>query len=385
MPITAYYFYSVSVAGVITNLVVLPLTPIVVISGIVSAILGVFSHSLGVIASFPAVEVLEIYDVVLKAVSSASFLNGITGRPSVVMCIIYYAVLLFLIKGDKRKAAIKSAVVLCLTVMVAVPVADRFIFKNVEVTFLDVGQGDCTVITDYNNNTYVIDAGGNSYYDEGENTGERYVYPYLQYKGTEEIDILFISHPDYDHAMGSLELMDKCSVSKIVFADFDYEESELYDRLIRKAKHKDIEIVYISEGHKFIEGDLVFECMYPEKYMEGDDNEGSMVIKFTYKDFSALFTGDLGIAQEVNLMDNNIKADVLKVAHHGSAYSTSEEFVEAVGCKIAVIQAGKNNIYGHPSEEVLERLEDKEVFVTGYDGAVTVKTNGKGYSVKTEK
>ena len=80
------------------------------------------------------------------------------------------------------------------------------------------------------------------------------------------------------------------------------------------------------------------------------------VLKFTYKDFSTLFTGDLGIAQEVNLMDNNIKADVLKVAHHGSVYSTSKEFVDAVDCDIAVIPAGKNNIYGHPTEEVLERL-----------------------------
>ena len=385
LPITAYYFYSVSVAGVLTNLVVLPLTPVVVISGIVSAVMGVFGTTLGVVAALPAVAVLKVYDIVLNAVSTISLLNGITGRPSVFMCVIYYAVLILLIKGDKRKTVVKSAIVLCLTVMAAVPVADRFVLKNVEVVFLDVGQGDCAVITDYKNNTYVVDTGGNWYYDEDENTGSRYVYPYLQYKGTEEIDILFISHPDYDHAMGSLELMDKCTISKIVFADFDYTENELYNRIIEKANDKNVEITYVSEGDKVIEDDLIFECMYPQKGMEGDDNEGSMVLKFTYKDFSVLFTGDLGIAQEVNLMDNNIEADVLKVAHHGSAYSTSKDFIDAVNCDIAVIPAGKNNIYGHPTEEVLERLEGKEVFVTGYDGAVTVKTNGKDYNVKTEK
>ncbi len=387
LPITAYYFYSVSIAGIITNLVVLPLTPVVVVSGILSSVAGLFNVMLGTFVGLPALAVLKIYEVVLSFAASVPFLNSLTGQIDILLCIFYYVALVLIITNTGKDRRIKLVSAVCVLCMFGLIVSDRFLFRNAEIAFMDVGQGDCAVITDHNKNVFVIDTGGALYYDEEENTGKRFIYPYLQYKGIDEVDMLFISHPDTDHALGSLSLMDTVKVEEIIFADFDYEESELYDKIIRKAKDTGTKIRFIEAGDVKSKGEMVFECLYPFEDSKGDDNAGSMVIKFTYNDFSVLFTGDLGIAQERIIIDNNIDvgADVLKVSHHGSKYSTSEEFVEAVGCDIAVISAGKNNYYGHPHSETMERLKETESFVTAFDGAVVIKTNGDKYSVETMK
>lgn len=201
------------------------------------------------------------------------------------------------------------------------------------------------------------------------------------------MDVLFISHPDTDHALGSLSLMDNVKVKEIVFADFNYKESELYDKIVRKARRNGTKISFMESGDKISNGEMVFECLYPFDDSKGSDNAGSMVIRFTYNDFSVLFTGDLGIAQEKIIIDNNIdvSADVLKVAHHGSKYSTGEEFIEAVDCDAAVISAGENNYYGHPDSEVMKRLEGINSYVTSVNGAVLIKTDGDDYTVSTMK
>ncbi len=387
LPITAYYFYSVSIAGIITNLVVLPLTPVVVVSGIISAVVGFFNTLLGGFVGLPALAVLKIYEIVLSLAASVPFLNGLTGKIDVLLCLLYYTALILIVTNKKKDRRIKLVSGVCILCMLFIVGADRFIFKNAEIAFMDVGQGDCTVITDYNKNAYVIDTGGIWYYDEEENTGKRIIYPYLQYKGIDEVDVLFISHPDSDHALGSLSLMDNVKVKEIVFADFNYEESELYDKIVRKARRNGAKISFMENGDKISNGEMVFECLYPFDDSEGSDNAGSLVIRFTYNDFSVLFTGDLGIAQEKIIIDNNIdvSADILKVAHHGSKYSTGEDFIEAVGCDVAVISAGENNYYGHPDSEVMKRLEGINNYVTSVNGAVLIKTDGDGYTVSTMK
>lgn len=386
LPITAYYFYSVSLAGIITNLVILPLTPIVVIGGILSSVVGIFFEGAGTFLAGSVAAVLQIYKFVLSLAGEIEFLNIITGRPPVYLCVIYYAgvIILTTMKDFKAKSLLLPTGLLAAFVIISF---NGRILKNTEIAFLDVGQGDSAVITDYSGNTFVIDTGGSWVYDEEDNTGVRFVYPYLQYKGKNSIDVLFISHPDSDHALGSLGLLDKCDVKKLVFADFDYEQSKLYDRIIEKAAQNETELVFVSAGDIIKFGDISFECIYPYEDSTGDDNDGSMVLKFTYGNFSVLFTGDLGKEQEEILLENDadLSADVLKVAHHGSKYSTSEEFVSAVGFSEAIISVGENNTYGHPHEEVLKVLSGKNVYATDECGAVIIKTNGEKYGIKTVK
>lgn len=386
LPITAYYFYNVSFAGIITNLIILPLTPFVVVFGIISAGLGVISVGLGTFFAGTAAAVLWLYKAVLMLVSAIPFLNFTVGRPSVILCAAFYAALILIITNKFNRKSYKLAAGICTAAMFVMLVSNKAFFKNTEIAFLDVGQGDSAVITDYNGNVFVVDTGGKMM-NEDENTGVRYVYPYLKYKGIDAIDVLFISHPDMDHALGSIGLMDVCSIEKIVFADFDYEESELYDKIIEKAAEKGTEVAFMTAGDSIICGEMMFDCIYPYDGAGGSDNDGSLVVKFTYNDFSALFMGDLGIEKEKLMVDNgvDVSADVLKVSHHGSKYSTSEEFAEAVGCECAVISAGENNTYGHPHKEVMDIFDDADCFVTAKNGAVIVRTNGKDYSVKTMK
>ncbi len=387
LPVTAYCFYNVSFAGILTNVIILPLTPIVVIFGILSAVMGVISVPLGVFFAGSAAVVLKIYDIVLKAVSAVPFLNIMTGRPGIAFCALYYVTIIIIITNLKNKRSIKAISGLCAAMLFISVISNKVFLKDVEIAFLDVGQGDCAVITDYNKNAFIIDTGGNWYYEDDENTGVRYIYPYLQYKGIKDIEVLFVSHPDIDHILGSIGLMDVCDISKIVLADFEYEKSEVYDRMIKKAEEKGIEILRVTAGDRISAGDIVFDCIYPYAGARGDDNAGSLVLKFTYDEFSALFMGDLGIAQEEIIIDNNIdiRSDILKVAHHGSKHSTGEKFVEAVDCDYAVISSGKNNIYDHPHDETMERLSDATKLVTADNGAIIIKTNGNDYTVKTMK
>ncbi len=387
LPITAYYFYNVSLAGIITNLVVLPLTPVIVIFGIISAVVGISSEVLGTFFAGSVAAVLWFYEAVLEVVTKIDFLNVITGRPNIVFCIAYYSVLIVVMTNIKNRISAKIICIMATTAMVFMLVSGRTFYESTEIAFLDVGQGDCAVITDKDGGTFVIDTGGSWFYDEDDGTGKRYVYPYLQYKGRSSIDVLFISHPDSDHAQGSLGLMEMIDVEKIVFANYDYEESELYDKIIETAEKTDTEIEFVSAGDKMTFGDLDFECLYPFEGSGGETNAGSMVIKLIYGDFSVLFTGDVGFREEIEMINNGVdlSADVLKVAHHGSKYSTADYFVSEVGCKCAVISVGANNNYGHPSEEVLETLSDVNVYETDNYGAVIISTDGEDYKIRTMK
>ena len=141
----------------------------------------------------------------------------------------------------------------------------------------------------------------------------------------------------------------------------------------------------MSAGDRVVCGDIEFECIYPVEGLGGEGNGGSLALKLKYGEFSAVFTGDLGFDEEKNMMAMGVDldSDILKLGHHGSSYSSSREFIEEVSPDFAVISAGKNNIYGHPDEETLKRLGDTEYFITYENGAVTVTTDGREYSIKT--
>lgn len=385
LPITAYCFYDVSVAGIITNLIILPLTPALVILGIISAVTGLMSVPIGVFFGGVPFIVLRLYEFILKAASAIPFFNILTGRPSLPMCALFYAAVILLTVNAKNRVRLKKLSAVCFAAVLLITAYNGIFRKNIDITYLYVGQGDCTVITDYRKNVVVIDTGGSAFYGENDNTGRRYIYPYLQYKGIEDIEMLFITHPDIDHSLGSLELMDVCGIKTIVLSDYGFEDNELYDKIVKKAEEKNINIEYMSAGDTIVCGDMEIDCMYPFKGNSGENNAGSLLLKLRYGDFSAIFTGDLGTQEEKSIISAgmDVDSDILKLGHHGSKYSSSEEFIEAVSPEYAVISAGKNNIYGHPDKSVIERLRDTEYFITYETGAVTVTTDGYGYSVKT--
>ena len=234
--------------------------------------------------------------------------------------------------------------------------------KDLEIHFLDVGQGDACFIITPNHKTILIDGGGStsSSFDVGKDT----LIPYLLDRGYTKLDYVFISHFDQDHVGGILSLLEELKVGQI-FVSKQEEESENYEEFLGRVKEKNLQVREVKKGDKITIGDVTFHILWPiEKQIEENQlNNNAMVMKLQYKEFSMLFTGDIEEVAEKKILDtyNNdldiLKATVLKVAHHGSKSSSTEEFLKAVNSKVAIIGVGENNMFGHPSDVVLERLQ----------------------------
>ena len=258
--------------------------------------------------------------------------------------------------------------------------------QNLNIYFIDVGQGDCTVIQTPNGNNIIIDGGeGNTEkYDYGKNV----VLPYLLDRKIKRIDYMIISHCDSDHIGGLFEVLKELKVEKILIG-IQPEISEQFEELVKVANNKKIEIFFLQSGDKIkIENNLEIEVLWPNKenlIQENALNNNSLVFKLIYNKLSILFTGDIEkIAEEtiLDLYSNNLtilKSDILKVAHHGSKTSSIIEFLEIINPKIALIGVGKDNKFGHPNKEILERLNDSEIEIyrTDIDGEINISIDGK--------
>lgn len=306
---------------------------------------------------------------------------------------------------------------------------------ELQVTFLDVGQGDCIFLQTENGDSYLTDGGSSSV----SKVGKYRMIPFLKYQGASQIKAVFVSHADSDHYNGIAELLEQAElegirVENLVLTDIADEcRSEGYEELVELAGQNGITVQFLHEGQQLQDGELLFQCLHPSKgYRAEDLNETSMVLFVTYREFSMLLTGDVqgageehltqelqdwkepGVTQmqdvirisgeeesmeEESIEDERIEGQIeekrpqnkmganhteteltiLKVAHHGSKNSTSEEFLKAANPKLAIISCGEGNRYGHPHEETLERLDKVDVpwFCTKDYGAITVTVDDK--------
>ncbi len=306
---------------------------------------------------------------------------------------------------------------------------------ELQVTFLDVGQGDCIFLQTENGDSYLTDGGSSSV----SKVGKYRMIPFLKYQGASQIKAVFVSHADSDHYNGIAELLEQAElegirVENLVLTDIAHEcRSEGYEELVELAGQNGITVQLLHEGQQLQDGELLFQCLHPSKgYRAEDLNETSMVLLVTYREFSMLLTGDVqgageehltqelqdwkepGVTQmqdvirisgeeesmeEESIEDERIEGQIeekrpqnkmganhteteltiLKVAHHGSKNSTSEEFLKAANPKLAIISCGEGNRYGHPHEETLERLEKVDIpwFCTKDYGAITVTVDDK--------
>ena len=234
--------------------------------------------------------------------------------------------------------------------------------RGIEIHFLDVGQGDSCFIITPKRKTILIDGGGSTSntFDVGKDT----LIPYVLDKGYKKIDYIFISHFDQDHVGGVLSILEELKVGKI-FITKQGEESENYNRFLELINQKNLNVQTVKAGDIIKIEDLEFRILWPvEKHInENILNNNAMVMKLSYKKFSMLFTGDIEEVAEKKILETYqnhkelLKATVLKVAHHGSKSSSTEEFIKNANSKIAIIGVGENNLFGHPNSQVLERLQ----------------------------
>lgn len=241
----------------------------------------------------------------------------------------------------------------------------RILPKNLTISFIDVGQGDCTLITTPNHKTILIDGGGSS--DTEYDVGKKVLLPYLLQHHIKQIDWILISHFDTDHSQGLVPIMKELKVKHIIIGK-QFGDSENYKEFVGLVKEKNINVNVVEARQRIkIEKNLYFDILWPssnEMINENVINNNSLICRLEYRNFSMLFTGDMeekaekAILQKYKDNKNMLNATVLKVAHHGSKTSSSQSFLETVQPKIALIGVGKNNTFGHPNDMVIQRLED---------------------------
>ncbi len=387
LPLQMWFFYQIPLYAVLLNLLVIPLMSLLLPSGIMLLIFGGATSNVRYPITATLVKgagdliagILSVYD---NACSIAAELPGallVTGRPALWRVICYFGILLLTVIRQKKLSLKKKWLLVAGAVVLLMWPAP----KQGSITFLDVGQGDSIHIQSESGNHYLIDGGSSTVSD----VGEYRILPYLKYRGVRELEAVFITHPDEDHCNGILELLllapgEGISIRKLCLPDIDRAaRTEAYEKLVAAAEQAKVPVVYFSEGMTLQDGKLSLQCLHPyQGYVSNNENAYSLVLLMRYGEFEALFTGDVekeGEEELIQVLREEIQTsvEVLKVAHHGSRYSTSETFLSLIQPKVAVISCGKNNSYGHPHEETMERLSavGSRVLVTSDSGAITLK------------
>lgn len=394
MPIMAYHFSTISITFIISNILAGPILGIIVILGFIYCIFSIVFSPISLILSFILKIFLNILIEITNICSKLPFSKIYVKTPSLLLICAYYSCIFINLKFEfkniickLKKIGYKKIISIILIVLLIFQII-KIIPKDLKINFIDVGQGDSTLIVTPKNKTILIDGGGssNSNYDVGKKT----LLPYLLDRGITKIDYIIISHFDTDHATGVAQILGKIDVSSIILTR-QLEENDTYRHILSIAKEKKIKLIYVKEGDVLKIGGVKISIIHPENKLMINNpmNNNSIVCKVEYNSFSMLLTGDIEMeAEELILRKNiNLKADVLKVAHHGSKTSTTEEFLKAVNPKVALIGVGKNNNFGHPSNEVVQRLKENgtRIYRTDENGEISITVNKKGRIIKIQK
>lgn len=379
LPIALHTYGEVSLAGVILNLLVLPTSGIVLASGIFALPVGIFVIEIAKRVVFPGKCVLFFYEKLCEVVGWIPHSTWIAGSPQLWQCAVYYVMLGVAFTGVKwgKKAA---SVALVIFAVVFLGYHSR---NGLTITCLDIGQGDCCVLKMPGGENFLIDGGSSN----KKNTAVYQILPYLKNQGIAILDGIFVSHTDQDHISGIEELLELCAqklttvrVKNLILPDWDTTGGE-YEKLKMLAEQTGIRVQTVREGNLLKAKEAQIEILAPENGADGSDtNEDGMVMKVHFGKFRGLFTGDIGAETEKKLLDSMEDVDFLKVAHHGSKYSTCQGFLDVVSPEIAVISCSAKNTYGHPSADTIKKLEDcgAQVEYTMKNGAITVRTDGEG-------
>lgn len=394
-PLTAATFLNIAPYAVVANAAVVPCIAAVMLTGLVQLalapipllasgaanlnawmlewIVGVVHLIAGlpgasIIATPPPGWVLATY--ALGAVGAAALLD--CGRPRAAVALL----------------AMASALVLW---------PPRSLAHDLRITMLDVGQADGIVVQTPTGHTILIDAGGRlergnpANGSPAEAIGERIVVPFLIRAGIHHVDAIILSHPHGDHAGGIAPVLRKLGTDTFADGGQVY-GGHAYQDALSVARERGVALVHPRAGFVWRTDDgVLFRFLGPEEpFISGtrsDINNNSLVFMLEFKSFHMLFTGDAGAEAERRLLaeGNDLHADVLKVGHHGSAYSSTTEFIDAVHPRYALISVGLNNLFGHPAVGTLGKLAERgtRIYRTDRAGAITIETDGEAAEVLT--
>ena len=430
LPIVAVCYFEIPLYSPLVNSLVLPmLTPIfalAVFGGLIGCLLPVTAKFL----LMPCGWLYEFYEFVCEFVARLPFGSVITGKPKLQVVVLYYVVLFVgiviinnvkcFVEGETKdndcisKADSNSrtteelrlceilhfSVILCRTILVSICIFLMTYQKPLqsEIIFLDVGQGDGIFIASSDGTTCFIDGGSS----DVKKVGEYRILPFLKAHGIKKIDYWFVTHADTDHISGLIEVLETgYEITNLVVSD-KMPEDEKKEKLLDLAKEQAISVIQMKAGERietysanekslFLSEGIRIQCLYP--FEEGKDkNEQSIVLLVEFLDdagesrYKALFSGDISAMGEAELIRKGdlMDVDLFKAAHHGSKYSNSKEFLDVLQPEVCVISCGKDNSYGHPHTEAVERIENigAEVFYTMESGQMTFEI-GESIRIKS--
>ncbi len=379
IPIMMYHFNTVSFTFIISNIMASPILGIIVITGFLFIIASITVKPLTRLIAIFIKPILSILIKISQICSKLPFSNILVVTPYMFNVISYYAIILYCIKSKKNN---KCKIIICLLIVLILINFIIYIFpQKLRIFFIDVGQGDSTLIITPDKKTVLIDGGGSDSFD----VGEKVLLPYLLDRRILKIDYVLISHFDTDHCGGILTIMEKVKVKNIIISE-QAEHSENYERFKKLMIHKKIRLIEVKKGDKIKIGRYSeFKILFPTSRLLSENplNNNSIVAQFNYNNFKMLFTGDIEKLAEQQILKAEkaeIRADILKVAHHGSKTSSIPEFIKAVKPKIALIGVGKNNTFGHPNKQTIKNLENIKcrIYRTDIQGEIIIKIDQKG-------
>ena len=398
LPLMARDFHRIPLSAPIVNLAAVPLTGVVVPLGFLTLACGLISPTAGKLL---AASLAWLTALLLQIVQWFAHFRGwsyrIPGPPFWLIVLFFTAAIL--LAAEMRLAhrlkrtmlwGLSMTFVACALTIAIYPFGEKWTKGKLELTVLDVGQGDSLFVVSPGGKTLLIDGGGafggfpGHEEHNGVDPGEEAVSPYLWSRGFQKLDVVALTHAHQDHLDGLFAILENFRVERLwIGREVSPPALATLEELARDQK---IPIEHELRGQSFrwdgIDGEFLWPEIVPEEVAPSAKNNDSLVLHLRYGSRSFLLPGDAEKQVEREILSENsveaIRSDVLKIGHHGSKNSTTTEFLAAVQPHFGIISAGEDNLYGHPSPELLERLENAGVRIlrTDRDGAVHVLTDG---------
>ena len=419
IPVNLYYYHFVPVYSVFLNMIIIPLSALLMPLGMCAGFFGNLNTGLGIFFAGGAERIFDLYTFACRSVQNIPFNRIYPSTPGTGLVVLFYAAFLwgFMIwklrveqdlkakLGDpscefkdviiffKKRLSLFGLILIPMLAVLLMTLKSRK--QGFFMSMIYVGQGDCILVHTEDNRNLLFDGGSSNI----NNVYKKQIKPFLLSRGISSIDMILVSHTDADHVNGITELLSECDgkggnngnikVKDLVMPALDESlKDELYRELTDMAYGKNVSVTFASKGTMIGGKTFSLSCLSPgSDFFSNDKNGLSAVYRFETEDLSVLFTGDMTEDSERKLLaeKSNVKADILKTAHHGSNYSSCSEFLEAVSPKAGIISCGVNNRYGHPGEETLNRFKEQgiPVFVTKDSGQIFIEKKGSEMILRT--
>ena len=359
VPITLYNNYELNLLSILNNLINVPLITFVIYPLSLLTFLLKFLEPIYNLT----INLLEF----INNISSIFSLNIIVPKVHIIFYLIYYLLIYLYIESNNKKYILIACLYLLSFKL------KPFIDRNNYVYYLDVGQGDSSLII-YNDIVVMNDTGGTSNYNVSSGC-----IKLLKSLGYSHIDYLILTHGDFDHMGDSIYLINNYKVKNVVLNNDSF--NELETNLIKELKKKKIK--YYQNVEKIPISNNIITILNTEEY--DNENDNSNVIYIELNNYKFMFMGDAGVDKEKDILEryNISNIDVLKVGHHGSKTSSSKSFINKINPKYSIISVGKNNRYGHPNKEVLNNLDHSKIYRTDEDGSIMFKIKNNKLKIET--